>query len=290
MFFSVLISEHPSHRQCQRRHYDFLTRTDSASYCFVGKTVVDFVYYSSCSVVFLDFIMVDCLSLLRSYNLHRKEIVERDEFIIFDQSAFPRSTKTNYQIFKAGVDKTPKDYYTLETLLFLLKHASLIHAHYLPKANNAKIPPIRFPDRRSLLNYLNGEIDTAPGIDKNGPMDMPVPPPPLKRNLIASGLDDSASRTKHEDNRKKRPANDEHIVLKLIPEDQVFYFIYFTISSVCPIMAKLCFINNERATLARASCYSLYICTRAFGPRYEGKLPLTIEIYETYLTTKKFVT
>ena len=26
------------------------------------------------------------------------------------------------------------------------------------------------------------------------------------------------------------------------------------------------------------SCYSLYICTRAFGPRYGGKLPLTIEI------------
>ena len=181
-----------------------------------------------------------------------KEIIERDEFIIFDQSAFPRSTKTNYQIFKAGVDKTPKDYYTLETLLFLLKHASLIHALYLPKANNAKIPPIRFPDRRSLLNYLNGEIDSAPGIDKNGPMDMPVQPPPLKRSLIASGLDDSTNRARHEDNRKKRPANDEHIVLKLIPEDQVFILLlecYYAISSICRMMTyhllklKLSFID-----------------------------------------------
>ena len=166
--------------------------------------------------------MVDCLSLLRAYNINRKEIVERDDYIIFDQSAFPRNTKTNYQIFKAGVDKTPKDYYTLETLLFLLKHASVIHAQYLPKANNAKIPPIRFPDRRSLLNYLNGEIDSAPGIDKNGPMDMPVSPPSLKRSSVTAGLDELPPRTRHED-RKKRLATNEHIVLKLIPEDQVIY-------------------------------------------------------------------
>ncbi|KAI6654411.1 Parafibromin-like [Oopsacas minuta] len=168
--------------------------------------------------------MVDCLSLLRTYNINRKEIVERDDFIIFDQSAFPRSTKTNYQIFKAVVDKTPKDYYTLETLLFLLKHASMIHAHYLPKANNAKIPPIRFPDRRSLLNYLNGDIDTAPGIDKNGPMDMPVSPPSLKRSLGVTGIDEPIHRPRHDDQKKKRPATNEHIVLKLIPEDQVFGF------------------------------------------------------------------
>ena len=31
-----------------------------------------------------------------------------------------------------------------------------------------------------------------------------------------------------------------------------------------------------------ASCYSLYICTRAFCPRYGGKLLLTIKILELY--------
>ena len=36
---------------------------------------------------------------------------------------------------------------------------------------------------------------------------------------------------------------------------------------------KLVFYTDERATR-----YSLYICTRAFAPRYGGKLPLTIEI------------
>ena len=46
---------------------------------------------------------------------------------------------------------------------------------------------------------------------------------------------------------------------------------------------------NKRARFAcsrYASCYSLYICTRAFGPRYGGKLPLTIETWGTYVTRK----
>ena len=44
---------------------------------------------------------------------------------------------------------------------------------------------------------------------------------------------------------------------------------------------EACSYNDKRARSAcsrYASCYSLYICTRAFGPRYGGKLPLTIEI------------
>ena len=161
--------------------------------------------------------MVDCLSLLRAYNINRKEIVERDDFIIFDQAAFPRTTKTNYQIFKAGADNTPRDYYTLETLLFLLKHASLGHAVYLTKANNAKIPPIRFPDRKSLQSYLNGDIDTAPGIDRNGPLEMSVPPPSLKRTSAVAG-------NRHEDeqlNRKKRPPRIEPPRIPMITKDQV---------------------------------------------------------------------
>ena len=50
------------------------------------------------------------------------------------------------------------------------------------------------------------------------------------------------------------------------------------------------YIYRRRARYAcsrYASCYSLYICTRAFGPRYGRKLPLTIEIKETYVTTKR---
>ena len=50
-------------------------------------------------------------------------------------------------------------------------------------------------------------------------------------------------------------------------------FILYTISfTYNVVLVNYC----ERARYA--SCYSLYICTRAFGPWYGGKLPLTIEI------------
>jgi len=44
--------------------------------------------------------MADCLSLLRQYNVQKKEIIERDNLIIFDQLAWPKSVKTNYLIFR----------------------------------------------------------------------------------------------------------------------------------------------------------------------------------------------
>ena len=47
--------------------------------------------------------MADCLTLLRQYNLQKKEIVERDELIIFDQIAWSRNAKTNYLTYRFTV-------------------------------------------------------------------------------------------------------------------------------------------------------------------------------------------
>ena len=44
--------------------------------------------------------MADCLSLLREYNVQKKEIIERDNLIIFDQLAWPKHVKTNYLVFR----------------------------------------------------------------------------------------------------------------------------------------------------------------------------------------------
>jgi len=40
--------------------------------------------------------MADPLSLLRQYNINKKEIVERDSLIIFGEFSWPKSVKTNY--------------------------------------------------------------------------------------------------------------------------------------------------------------------------------------------------
>ena len=44
--------------------------------------------------------MADCLTLLRQYNIQKKEIVERDGLIVFDQIAWPRTAKTNYIVYR----------------------------------------------------------------------------------------------------------------------------------------------------------------------------------------------
>lgn len=44
--------------------------------------------------------MADPLSLLRQYNINKKEIVERTDEIIFDEFSFSKNAKTNYLIFK----------------------------------------------------------------------------------------------------------------------------------------------------------------------------------------------
>lgn len=44
--------------------------------------------------------MADCLTLLRQYNIQKKEIVERDDLVIFDNRAWERNARTNYLIYK----------------------------------------------------------------------------------------------------------------------------------------------------------------------------------------------
>jgi len=43
--------------------------------------------------------MADALSILRLYNTEKKEIVERDDQIIFGDFAWPKTAKTNYLIW-----------------------------------------------------------------------------------------------------------------------------------------------------------------------------------------------
>lgn len=44
--------------------------------------------------------MADCLTLLRQYNTQKKEIVERDNLVIFEKIAWPKNAKTNYLLYR----------------------------------------------------------------------------------------------------------------------------------------------------------------------------------------------
>lgn len=117
--------------------------------------------------------MADPLSILRQYNVNKKEIIERDNNIIFGEFSWPKTVKTNYLMYRSGKDGV-KEYYTLECLLFLLKNVQLSHPVYVRQAAAENIPSVRRPDRKDLLAYLNGETASSANIDKSAPLEIPT--------------------------------------------------------------------------------------------------------------------
>ena len=118
--------------------------------------------------------MGDPLTLLRQYNIQRQTIGERDDQITFNTLSFLKTAKTNYVIGSIGRTSQTKEYYTLEALLFLLKNVHLSHPIYVQRAGAANVPVVRFPDRKELLSYLNGEKETTNNIDKSAPLELPL--------------------------------------------------------------------------------------------------------------------
>ena len=80
----------------------------------------------------------------------------------------------NYEFDSSGKDGAPRDYYTLECLLFLLKNVQLQHPVYVRQAAADSIPVVRRPDRKDLLAYLNGETAASASIDKAAPIEIPI--------------------------------------------------------------------------------------------------------------------
>ncbi|RZF37527.1 hypothetical protein LSTR_LSTR008565 [Laodelphax striatellus] len=116
--------------------------------------------------------MGDPLSLLRHFIINKKEIIERDDKIIFGEFSWPKNVETNF-LKKFSKDCTKKEYYTLECLLFFVKNISLIHPEYVRQASAKNISAVRRPDRNVLRAYLNGDIAIS-NIDKSAPLGLDI--------------------------------------------------------------------------------------------------------------------
>ncbi|KAF7266046.1 cell division cycle 73 hyrax isoform X2 [Rhynchophorus ferrugineus] len=140
--------------------------------------------------------MADPLSLLRQYNVNKKEIIERDGQIIFGEFSWPKNVRTNYLIWGSGKEGTAKEYYTLECLLFILKNVSPTHPVYVRQAAAENIPAVRRPDRKELLAYLNGETASCAAIDKSAPLELPTQ---VKRSADYDGPESITKKPRFED-------------------------------------------------------------------------------------------
>ncbi|XP_072919613.1 parafibromin [Hemitrygon akajei] len=116
--------------------------------------------------------MADVLSVLRQYNFQKKEIVVKGDEVIFGEFSWPKNVKTNYVIWGTGKEGQPREYYTLDSILFLLNNVHLSHPVYVRRAATENIPVVRRPDRKDLLSYLNGETSTSASIDRSAPLEI----------------------------------------------------------------------------------------------------------------------
>uniref|UniRef100_A0A8B9PWT3 Cell division cycle 73 n=1 Tax=Apteryx owenii TaxID=8824 RepID=A0A8B9PWT3_APTOW len=73
---------------------------------------------------------------------------------------------------RTGKEGQPREYYTLDSILFLLNNVHLSHPVYVRRAATENIPVVRRPDRKDLLAYLNGETSTSSSIDRSAPLEI----------------------------------------------------------------------------------------------------------------------
>uniref|UniRef100_A0A8C9RKN6 Parafibromin n=1 Tax=Scleropages formosus TaxID=113540 RepID=A0A8C9RKN6_SCLFO len=136
--------------------------------------------------------MADVLSVLRQYNIQKKEIVAKGDEVIFGEFSWPKNVKTNYVIWGTGKDGQPKEYYTLDSILFLLNNVHLPHPSYVRRAATENIPVVTRPDRKDLLSYLNGESSTSASIDRSAPIEIGLQRP----TQVKRGADEVSSEAK----------------------------------------------------------------------------------------------
>ncbi|KAL0376641.1 UNVERIFIED_CONTAM: protein CDC73 [Sesamum calycinum] len=112
---------------------------------------------------------MDPLTLLREYTIRNsldKIVRVNDEFRFGTDYSFPATIETAYR--SKHVQQTRR--YTLETLVHFITNPHLKHTDYIQNARALRIPAVTLPDRKPLLDYLTGKVQSS---DSILPLDFP---------------------------------------------------------------------------------------------------------------------
>ncbi|KAJ6846581.1 protein CDC73-like protein [Iris pallida] len=104
---------------------------------------------------------MDPLSALRDFTIRGEldRIVRSgDDFHFGSDYSFPCSAETAYRSKQGSL-------YTLETLVFFVRHHHLKHTDYLQSSRLRRLPSVTLPDRKPLLDYLHGRVSSSDAID-----------------------------------------------------------------------------------------------------------------------------
>ncbi|GAB4843358.1 accessory factor associated with RNA polymerase II [Ancistrocladus abbreviatus] len=114
---------------------------------------------------------MDPLSALRDFTIRGeldKIVRVGDEFRFGNGYAFPCSIETAYRSKQGNL-------YTLESLVFYVKNHHLKHTEYMQNALRQGIAAVTLPDRRPLLDYLQGKVASSDAIEFVAPSAAPPP-------------------------------------------------------------------------------------------------------------------
>uniref|UniRef100_A0A2K5DXU5 Parafibromin n=1 Tax=Aotus nancymaae TaxID=37293 RepID=A0A2K5DXU5_AOTNA len=117
--------------------------------------------------------MADVLSVLRQYNIQKKEIVVKGDEVIFGEFSWPKNVKTNYVVWGTGKEGQPREYYTLDSILFLLNNVHLSHPVYVRRAAHFTCNNVQYVCSNVNL-HMNLFISsaTSASIDRSAPLEI----------------------------------------------------------------------------------------------------------------------
>lgn len=104
---------------------------------------------------------MDPLSALRDFTVRNeldRIVLVGEEYRFGDDYSFSSTAETAYRSKQGNL-------YTLETLVFYLRNRHLRHTEYLQSARLHRVPPVTLPDRKHLLDYLDGHVSTTDSVD-----------------------------------------------------------------------------------------------------------------------------
>ncbi|CAN0423693.1 unnamed protein product [Ascophyllum nodosum] len=104
---------------------------------------------------------MEALSLLRAYTMGGKHIKNDGEYFVFGHRRVPKDTPTAWKSQVGG------EYYTVKQLMLLLEHINDPMGTYIAACTRHKEKWVASIEKMDVLNYLQGNTDSAAQIDKN---------------------------------------------------------------------------------------------------------------------------
>lgn len=108
--------------------------------------------------------MADPLQLLREFTITKRPVVLEGDDLVFDDVRLPRNTETSFRSLKgAGA------HYTLDACWFMLQHEDTKFPAYIAECSKLRFPKVSLVDKKELISYLTGRIDSSPFISLISP-------------------------------------------------------------------------------------------------------------------------